>query len=73
MCVTRQVFLESGKAKFFGTDEILELNDGDFYGEEAFITTLSMMVEDNAEVRRIAQLNVKRLVHGECSSGLKNS
>ena len=54
MCVTRQVFLESGKAKFFGTDEILELNDGDFYGEEAFITTLSMMVEDNAEVRRIA-------------------
>lgn len=43
--------MESGKAKCFGTDEDRELNDGDFYGEEAFITTLSMMVEDNAEVR----------------------
>jgi len=56
-----QVFVESGEALVYAEGaEPQKLQDGDFYGEEPFITTLSMMVEENCALTVEAAANTQR-------------
>jgi len=65
VCLTEwdvlQVFVESGEALVYAEGaEPHKLQDGDFYGEEPFITTLSMMVEENCALTVEAAANTQR-------------
>ena len=56
-----QVFLESGKAVNLLTNGTeAPFSEGGFYGEDAFITTLSVMVEDNNDLTVEAAANTLR-------------
>ena len=61
LCIFAQIFLEAGQAMCYGgvAGETV-LNHGEFYGEDTFIITLSMMVEDDVELTTEAAANTQR-------------
>ena len=43
---TSMYFVDAGRCRYIGEDRsVLELNDGEFFGESAFVTTLGIMAE----------------------------